>query len=228
MWKMIRLSWNRRFTDKMSTWEWCSNLNSGLTYNCDGVMHFNSIHNTDNNNNKNTNNHFWLRILFFLHSSTCSNQRQSLHWAFNCFFSSFLICLCVFFVLLDKQKIENETKKQMQRDSTIEVLEEQLQLWTAKVSENRNVELWLGLRTCWIIAVCYAIVCFSDSTDPLCVFLWLFLAAGWTSTTNLHRKRKETRGNARRHRKTLWVWTLMKRILLLDDFFILKLVYVYV
>lgn len=37
---------------------------------------------------------------------------------------------------LDKQKIENETKKQTQRDSTIEVLEEQLQLWTAKVSGN--------------------------------------------------------------------------------------------
>lgn len=35
----------------------------------------------------------------------------------------------------DKQKIENETKKQMQRDSTIEVLEEQLKLWTAKVNE---------------------------------------------------------------------------------------------
>lgn len=43
--------------------------------------------------------------------------------------------LCGF--TIDKQKIENETKKQTQRDSTIEVLEEQLQLWTAKVSENR-------------------------------------------------------------------------------------------
>lgn len=43
--------------------------------------------------------------------------------------------LCGF--TIDKQKIENETKKQTQRDSTIEVLEEQLQLWTAKVSKNR-------------------------------------------------------------------------------------------
>lgn len=37
------------------------------------------------------------------------------------------------FWILDKQKIENETKVQTQRDSTIEVLEEQLNLCAAKV-----------------------------------------------------------------------------------------------
>lgn len=34
---------------------------------------------------------------------------------------------------LDKQKIENETKKKTERNSTVEVLEEQLILWTTKV-----------------------------------------------------------------------------------------------
>lgn len=50
------------------------------------------------------------------------------------------ICLTFLFYLLqllippDKQKIENETKKQSERDSTIDVLEEQLKRWTTKVS----------------------------------------------------------------------------------------------
>lgn len=48
--------------------------------------------------------------------------------------NSFAGFFCSFYYLfIDKQKIENETKKQMQRDSTIEVLEEQLKVWTAKV-----------------------------------------------------------------------------------------------
>lgn len=44
------------------------------------------------------------------------------------------ICFSYFVSVPDKQKIENETKKQTQRDSTIEVLEENLNLWSAKVS----------------------------------------------------------------------------------------------
>lgn len=53
---------------------------------------------------------------------------------FNLYFYGVFAFCFVFIHFTDKQKIENETKKQMQRDSTIEVLEEQLKLWTAKVS----------------------------------------------------------------------------------------------
>lgn len=57
------------------------------------------------------------------------------------------MCICFVFVVAavvfslyfhlttkDKQKIENEAKKQTQRESTIEVLEENLRICTAKVS----------------------------------------------------------------------------------------------
>lgn len=56
-------------------------------------------------------------------------------------FTGFFSFCFVFIHFTDKQKIENETKKQMQRDSTIEVLEEQLKLWTAKVNWIYSIEL---------------------------------------------------------------------------------------
>lgn len=60
----------------------------------------------------------------------------------------------------------------MQRDSTIEVLEEQLQLWTAKVSGNILMRV-VVFSVCFFltrfefIAGCYAIIRFNDSIDPL-------------------------------------------------------------
>lgn len=51
----------------------------------------------------------------------------------NSYFYVFAVRSFSFCSFTDKQKIENETKKQMQRDSTIEVLEEQLKLWMTKV-----------------------------------------------------------------------------------------------
>ena len=66
---------------------------------------------------------------------------------------------CLLFRDLDKQKIENETKKQTQRDSTIEVLEEQLQLWTAKVSGNfdATVQRSLSLSFATLYAINHSI-----------------------------------------------------------------------
>lgn len=72
------------------------------------------------------------------------------------FFTFSFVFLQFFYSFADKQKIENETKKQMQRDSTIEVLEEQLKLWTAKV--NIYTILWIE-------------VCNLDE----CLFLFLLL-----------------------------------------------------
>lgn len=80
---------------------------------------------------------------------------------------------------LDKQKIENETKKQTQRDSTIEVLEEQLQLWTAKVSGNFFLQHFFKL----------CIFCNYLRNKPFhFIPLIFFHMVGGTSRTNLQRK----------------------------------------
>lgn len=97
---------------------------------------------------------FFARIQFFFFSLSRSHIICALYG---------LRCV----LWLDKQKIENETKKKTERNSTVEVLEEQLSLWTTKVR---------AINNCTVKSGKYAIrLHVSEHVQPVLLHLILFL-----------------------------------------------------